>query len=316
MAKTKGTMPTVAPNTLANGQFEIPGFLFTTKTNPENPAAKTELSVTKIKNVTPQVPQPAQTDNATPPAPSLTTLPREELLEYIFQSTCNPEWRRWERELYFGATDEELATAMGHSYHSGGELNLAFRTDSEPILTVTYRVFDVPVTTASGPECAAYIRRIVGIPERKSPEEHAALLTRKLDEIRIECRNHFMYSIRSMTGEKFNETRRPKKAKKGKKAEEDVRPPSVAEQIASLLFADDCLTEASDRRLLITITRLLHRKANVDLLKAAENAVSLIKRAKENWKSSISYWIEEDKQPSQSAYQPGKEPGSDPAPPE
>ncbi len=251
------------------------------------------MSVTEIKNVTPPVPPPDETDNtAAPPAQSLTTLPREELLEYIFQSTCNPEWRRWERELYFGASDEELAVAMGHSYHSGGELNLAFRTDSEPILTVTYRVFDVPVTTASGPECATYIRRIVGIPQRKSPAEHATLLTQKLDELRVECRQDFMNYIRSITGEKYNETR---KRKKGKKTQETDRAPSIAEQIASLLFADDCLAEASDRRLLMTITRLLHRKANLDLLKAAENAVNLIKRAKENWKHSISYWIEEDK---------------------
>jgi hypothetical protein len=85
-----------------------------------------------------------------------------------------------------------------------------------------------------------------------------------------------------------------------------------------MLCADDCLTEASDLRLLIAITRLLHRKANVGILKAAENAVSLINRAKGEWKSYTSYWTEDDKKPSQSAYQPGKETtqGSDPAPPE
>lgn len=313
MAESKDPMTEVAPNTLANGQFEIPGFLFTTTTDPDNPATKTTLSVTEIKDVTPKPTAPARTDNQTPPTPSLTTLPRTELLEYIFHSTCNRTHRRWDRELLFGATDEELAVSMGNSHHFGGELNLTFRTNCEPILSVTYRIFDTVITTASGAECAEYVRRVVNIPQKKSPEEHAALLSQKLDEIRAERREDLMTYIRSLTGEKYQATRKRKKAKDG----HNDRVPSIAEQIAAMLCADDCDTEASDRRLLVTITRLLHRKTNVEILKAAENAVSLIKRAKGEWKCYTAYWTEDDKKPSQSAYKPGKEmKGSDPAPPE
>ena len=192
---------------------------------------------------------------------------------------------------------------MGNSHHFGGELNLHFQTNSEPVLTVTYRVFDVPVATATGPECAAYIRRIVGIPQRVSPERHAELLAQKMDDIRVERRQELTSYIRSLTGEKFQATRKRKKGKD----ESENRAPSITEQIAAMLCTNDCLTEASDRRLLIKITQLLHRKANVEILKATENALNLIKRAKGDWKCYTSYWTEDDKKPSQSAYQPGKE---------
>ena len=89
-------MTTAAPNTPVAGQFEIPGFLFTSETDSGNPAAKTTPSVTEIENDTPSETPSNTSDNAAPPATSLTTLPREELLEYIFQSTCNVSHRRWD----------------------------------------------------------------------------------------------------------------------------------------------------------------------------------------------------------------------------
>jgi len=224
---------------------------------------------------------------ASSPATFVTSLPREQLLEHVFQSMCRN--RRWERELLFGAADDELALSMGHCFCLSDELNLTFQTESEPILTITYRVFNVPVTTASGPECAQYIRRTAGIPEKKSPGEQAALLAIKLDEIRDERRQDIMGYVRSLTGEKYRAG-----GKRKRKNSEDVdATPSVAMEIASLLFEDDCLTDSSDRRLLMTITRLLHRKAGVGLLKAAEDAINLIKRARSQWECYTPYWTGE-----------------------
>src|SRR5215831_10212877 len=150
-----------------------PGLLFPIEIEPPTPSRP------------PSVQQPPIANNE-PPAPSLSSLPREELLEHVFQSMCQN--RRWERELLFGADDEELGFSMGRCFCLSDELNLTFQTECEPVLTVNYRVFDVPLATASATECAQYIRRIAGIPQKKSPAERAALLAKKLDEIRDERR--------------------------------------------------------------------------------------------------------------------------------
>ena len=294
------------PNTLANGQFQFEGIVVTTRT--DEPQSRTSATVQKAP------PQPSENQNPpSPPKPSITTLPREELLESIFQSNCN-NFRRWDKERLFGATDEELSLSMGNSYGFGDEINTHFQTASEPALTVTYRVFDVPLATASFPEVAQYVRRIAQIPQKKSPEECARLLAKKLDEIRAERRWELASYVRSLTGEKYHATTRKKK-KKGD--EEETRPPSLTEQITDLLYAPDSMTEAGDRRLLITITRLLHRKANLEILKAAENAVQIIKRAKSDWQCYTRYWTDDYNKPRESAYQEGKETktGAEPAPP-
>jgi len=281
------------------------GLLFITPS--ENPAGKSYLAVKK--------PEPTTTVSSPPPSkPSVTTLPREELLERIFQSNCHHSHRRWEKELLFGATDAELSISMGNSFHFGEEINLRFQTNSEPALTVTYRVFDVEVTTASFAEVAAYVRRIAQIPERKSDQEHAQLLAIKLDEIRAERRQEITSYVRSLTGEKYHATARKKK--KGP-AETENRPPPLTGQITDLLYAPDCMTEASDRKLLIKITRLLNRNANVEILKAAESAVQIIKRAQSDWRCYTAYWTGDDQKPRETAYKQGKETtkGSEPAPP-
>jgi hypothetical protein len=301
-------MTPATQNTPAIGQLQLGEFLLAAKTPPP-PQSQTPVTVTAAPT------QPKETPPPGPAKPSITTLPREEILEQIFQSNCG-SWRRWGKELLFGATDEELSRSMGNSYGFGDEINTHFQTNSEPALTVTYRVFDVPLTTASFAEVAQYVRRIAKIPERKSPEECARLLEEKLNEIRTERRAEIAAYVRSLTGEKFRETTRRKKTKKKAEPETDDRPLSTTEQIVSLLFAPDCMTEASDRRLLIQITRLLHRKANVEILKAAEGAVAIVKRAKSDWSCYTAYWTDHF-QPRESACKQGKETteGSEPAPP-
>jgi hypothetical protein len=248
-------------------------------------------------------PSPAPSQQNTPPAtPSVTDLPREELLELIFKSKC--KHHRWERELLFGATDDELALSIGNTYCYGSvgpEIDLRFRTDQEPALTVTYRIFNVTLTTATFAECAAYIRRIAQIPQKKSDDECASLLAQKLDEIRLERRQEIKSRVRSLTGEKYQRTT----GRRSKNTSDEPQQPSITEEITELLFAPDCTSESSDKRLLISITRLLHRKANQDILKAAENAVQIIKNAKSDWSCYTGYWT--DDYSSSSAYQSGKE---------
>jgi len=298
-------MTPTAPN-LNAGQLQLGEFLAATKTPPSSQT----VPVTE-----PARPSKQQDAPPGPTKPSITTLPREELLDQIFRSVCNPTWRRWEKELYFGATDEELSRVMGNLQSFGDEVNTAFQTAAEPALTVTYRVFDIPVVTATFAEVAQYIRRIVQIPEKKSPEECAKLLEEKLEEIRSERRAEITSYVRSLTGEKYRATTRRKK-KKSEPEPEDY-PPTLTEQIVNLLYAPDCMTEASDQRLLIRITQLLHRKANLEILKAAESALSIIKRAKSDWRCYTPYWTDDFAKHVESAYQEGKEikEGSEPAPP-
>jgi hypothetical protein len=240
----------------------------------------------------------------TPPPPaslpaSVTSLPREQLLEQIFQSMCNVHHRRWDRELLLGATDDELGRSFGNCHCFGDELNLAFQTAADPAITITYRVFDVPVATATFAEVAQYVRRAVQIPEKKPDAECAALLEAQLEIIRVERRQQMKSYIRSLVGEKY-----PRAARKRKSAP-TLEPPSLTNEIADLLFAPDCMTEASDKRLLVRLTRLIHRKANQDILKAADNAVRIINNAKSDWRCYTSYWIDDGS--FTSAYKPGKE---------
>jgi hypothetical protein len=237
-----------------------------------------------------------------PPAPlppSVTSLPREQLLEQIFQNMCNVHHRRWDRELLFGATDDELGRCFGNCHCFGDELNLAFQTAADPALTVTYRIFDVPVTTATFSEVAQYVRRVVQIPEKKSDAECAVLLEAQVETIRIERRQEMKSYIRSLIGEKYPRTTRKRKSPS------IPEPPSLTNEIADLLFAPDCMSEASDKRLLVRLTSLIHRKANQEILKAADNAVRIINNAKSDWRCYTSYWIDDNS--FTSAYKPGKE---------
>jgi hypothetical protein len=239
-----------------------------------------------------------------PPPPassptSVTSLPREHLLEQIFQSMCNVHHRRWERELLFGATDDKLGRSFGKCYCFGDELNLAFQTAADPALTITYRIFDVPVTTATFAEVAQYVRRAVQIPEKKSDAECAVLLEAQLETIRVERRQQMKSYIRSLIGEKYPRTTRKRKSPS------TLEPPSLTNEIADLLFAPDCMSEASDKRLLVRLTSLIHRKANQEILKAADNAVRIINNAKSDWRCYTSYWIDDSS--FTSAYKPGKE---------
>jgi hypothetical protein len=239
-----------------------------------------------------------------PPPPassptSVTSLPREHLLEQVFQSMCNVHHRRWERELLFGATDDELGRCFGNCHCFGDELNLAFQTAADPALTITYRIFDVPVTTATFAEVAQYVRRAVQIPEKKSDAECAVLLEAQLETIRVERRQQMKSYIRSLIGEKYPRTTRKRKSPS------TPEPPSLTNEIADLLFAPDCMSEASDKRLLVRLTSLIHRKANQEILKAADNAVRIINNAKSDWRCYTSYWIDDNS--FTSAYKPGKE---------
>jgi hypothetical protein len=214
------------------------------------------------------------------------------MLRLIFEPLCH--WRRWERELLFGATDEELGLTFGNCCQSDKELNLQFKTDSEPALTITHRVFDLPVTTLSFSEVAQYVRLVIDIPKKKSDAECANLLGQKLDEIRLERRNEIKARVRSLTGEPY---RCPKRQKK-KTSARPFESPSLTDEIANLLFASDCTTEASDRRLLVRLTFLFHHKAQQSILKAAENAVQLINIANSEWRCYTAYWTDQYALPS------------------
>lgn len=288
-------MTNLAPNT------NVPtdqGLLFTVKPPPASPA------ITSIPD--PEKTQPKSTVSSPPPETEK-ILPLPELLERVFQSMC--AGRRWERERLLGATDEELGKAFGTCYCFGShdsQTNLSFKSEGEPTLLITHKLFNVEITTLTAPEVAVYVRRIAGIPELKLSPERESLLDELLNGLRVSCRRELLSYIRNMIGEKRPQGKRKKKAAK----EETPNPPTLAEQIANLLFTPGCFTEASDRQLLIKITRRLVRKANIGTLKAAEHALDIIKRAHTDWRSATWYWLG-DKHAG--AYNSGKE-SSDTAP--
>lgn len=201
-----------------------------------------------------------------------------ELLEQVFLSQS--EFRRWDRELLFGASDEELGRAFGSAWCSGRSgYDLEFKSEGEPTLRVVHRLFNVEVTTLTAAEIAEYVRRLTGIPQPKSVGEQITLLATFLDEERKRQRADILPYIRSRIGEK---TPRQKKN----------QPPvtGTSERIAALLFENDCLTDRSDRRLLLTITRLLIDEKKVRTLKAAEQAITIVDAARGRWRSMLSYW--------------------------
>lgn len=231
-------------------------------------------------------------------AQSVVDLPRQEILQIVFESECTRH--RWERQLLLGATDDELRQHIGNSSSYGAVepmIDLRFRTDEEPALTVTYHTFNVILATATSEECVAAFRRIAQIPQRKPDKEYAKLLAAKLDEIRSERRQYITTYVRGLVGEK--RTKRPKKNTG------PIPPPSITEQIVERLFAPDCMSDTCDKRLLFFITKLLYRKASQDILTATDNAIQIIKRAKSDWACYTSYWTGEHT--FSSAYKPGKE---------
>lgn len=230
---------------------------------------------------------PASNSTAKPATPEVIAVDRPQqnlsipdLLEQVFRSQC--EFRRWERELLFGATDEELGHAFGNAWCSGySDYQLHFQTQSEPALRISHRIFNVEVATLTAPEVAAYVRRFAGIPEAKSDAERAFLLATFLDQERKRQRAEILPYVRSRVGEK---TPRHKK--------NQAALPSTSEAITALLFENDCLTDRSDCRLLIAITRLLIKERDLRTLKAAEIALSIVDSARGRWRSMLSYWTD------------------------
>lgn len=208
------------------------------------------------------------------------TLSIPDLLEQVFLSQSH--FRRWDRELLFGASDKELGRAFGNAWFSGRSgYDLEFKSEGEPTLRVRHRLFNVEVATQTEGEIAAYVRRFTGIPQPKPIASQITLLAAFLDEERKRQRADILLYIRSRFGEK---TPRHKKN----------QPPvtHTSEKIAALLFEDDCLTDRSDRRLLLTITRLLIDEKNLRTLKAAEHAIKIVDVARGRWRSMLSYWTD------------------------
>jgi hypothetical protein len=220
-------------------------------------------------------------------AAQLETVTTEELLEHIFQSMCS--FRRFERELLFGASDEELGKIFGHCFCMGqGSVDLEFRPEGEPALIVRDSTFKIEVTTITAPEISEYVRRLTGIPYQKSAEDRTALLATFLDEERTRQRASILSYVRSLMGEK---NPRGGRSKKSKNQPSQPPQPTLGERIANLLFENDCLTEASDRRLLFKIVRLLIREQNLNALKAVKLASSIVDSARGHWRSMASYWL-------------------------
>jgi hypothetical protein len=173
-----------------------------------------------------------------------------------------------------------LGRAFGDAWCSGhSDYVLEFKSAGEPTLLVRHRLFNAEVTTLSESEIAAYVRRLTGIPQLKSPAEQVTLLATFLDQERERQRTDILPYIRSRINEKT-----PRKKKN--------QPPSssASEQIAALLFENDCLTDRSDRRLLLTITRLLIAEKKFRTLKAAEQAIAIVDAARGRWRAMLSYW--------------------------
>jgi hypothetical protein len=236
-------------------------------------------------NTEPPNPQPEAPDQ--PAAAKLETVTTEELLQHIFQSMCS--FRRFERELLFGASDEELGKIFGHCFCMGqGSVDLEFRPEGEPALIVRDSTFKIEVTTLTAQEISQYLRRITGIPYQKSAEDRTALLATFLDEERTRQRASILPYVRSLMGEK---NPRGGRSKKSKNQSSQPPQPTLGERIANLLFENDCLTEASDRRLLLKIVRLLIREQNLNALKAVKLASSIVDSARGHWRSMACYWL-------------------------
>lgn len=239
-------------------------------------------------------PEPETNQQLVEPPATITT---EELIDHIFQSMC--KGRRWERELLLGADQSELGRTFGNCWCSGREIELQFRAEGEPALQALDAVFKTEVFTLSASEIATYVRRIVGIPKKKSDEERKAALDNLFNQLRLGLRRETLSYIRSLLGEKM-----PRKTKKTT----TEPPPTLSNQVADLLFTTDCLTEQGERRLLLRIILLLIKKGNHNALAATKHAVSIIEAARSRWQSAIAYW-QDTQQPS--SYQPAKQNSQD-----
>lgn len=233
----------------------------------------------------PAVTKPPDTPTKPVPPPE-ETITTEELLERIFQSMCS--FRRFERELLLGASDEELGKIFGHAFCSGrGPIDLEFRPEGEPTLIVRDSTFKVEVMTMTAAQIAPYVRRLVEIPQPKSDDEKRTALDGQFDRMRAEERAGMLTYTRSLVGEKT-----PRKKKKG-----SDDPPSLSEQIVSLLFTTDCFSETTIRRNLIKIARLISRRTDQDTLRATKTALTIVDVANGRWRSTIGYWLD-DNEPS------------------
>jgi hypothetical protein len=251
--------------------------------------------------VPPQI-APVQEDKISTDPPSasetskLVTQPKpvttEELLESVFQYMCS--YRRFDRELLLGASDDELGRIFGHAFCMGqGSFDLEFRPEEEPTLIIRESTFKIEVLTLTAAEIAPYIRRIVGVPQPKSDEERRIALAQQFDAMRTEQRRDILSYIRSLIGEKT-----PRSKTKKKKDRSEPEPLSLGQEIASLLFTPDCLSEVTIRRNLITIARLVARKTDQDTLRATKTAISIIDSANGRWRSLMGYWQDDDNETS------------------
>jgi hypothetical protein len=227
-----------------------------------------------------------------PETPELVTQPKpvttEDLLESIFRYMCS--YRRFERELLLGASDDKLGRIFGHAFCMGqGSFDLEFRPEEEPTLIIRDSTFKIEVLALTAAEIAPYIRRIVGVPQLKTDEERRIALAQQFDAMRTEQRRDTLTYIRSLIGEK---TRRAKRKKK--KGPSEPEPLSLGQEIASLLFTHDCLSELAIRRNLIKIARLVARKTDQDTLRATKTAISIIDSANGSWRSLMSYWQDDE----------------------
>ena len=195
-------------------------------------------------------------------------------------------FRRFERELLLGASDEELGKIFGHAFCSGrGPLDLEFRPEGEPTLIVRDSTFKVEVMTMTAAQIAPYVRRIVEIPQPKTDDEKRIALDGQFDRMRAEQRADMLTYTRSLVGEKT-----PRKKKKG-----TDNPPSLSEEIVSLLFTSDCFSETTIRRNLIKIARLVSRRTDQDTLRATKTALTIVDVANGRWRSTIDYWLDDNK---------------------
>lgn len=200
-----------------------------------------------------------------------------ELAQQVIERMCRS--RRWERQLLLGATDRELQLALGNCWCSGPQIECQFKVDNEPALRCKDSTFNLEVFTMSAEELASHIRRIAAIPQPKPDHQRKAALEAILAEQAKAQRREMLQYLRSILGEKT-----PRKSK---------QPTSkgLAEQVAELLFQNDCSTEKVERHTLIKITTLLVREAKQDTLKAAKNAVAIVESARGRWRSIETYWL-------------------------
>jgi|GEM_PF-2706783 hypothetical protein len=198
-------------------------------------------------------------------------LTRDELATQVIKGLT--EYRRWEKELVLGASDEELSKALGTCWASNISLDIHCTVEPQPHLICSTKMGQ-ELLRLEAPEIAALIRTHAQIPTIPPEAERQRRLKEQLDKERTKARNELFTAAQGILGDKSRK-----------------REQGFTQQFLDLLFTEGCLEEQNESATLETITSML-LALQWTRIKAMKAAIQLVERAAGTWRSVEGYWLD------------------------